>query len=75
MQMMVEQQAETLNQIEQHAESTVVELEQGNRDIEKAIVIAKSTRGVSLLFAYLSLWFSLIYYRKNGSVSSFSSSF
>ncbi|KAI8364496.1 t-SNARE [Choanephora cucurbitarum] len=45
MQMMVEQQAETLNQIEQHAESTVVELEQGNRDIEKAIVIAKSTRG------------------------------
>ncbi|KAG2193465.1 hypothetical protein INT46_007733 [Mucor plumbeus] len=44
MQMMVEQQAETLNQIETHAETTVVDLEQGNQDIGKAIVSARSTR-------------------------------
>ncbi|CEP18619.1 hypothetical protein [Parasitella parasitica] len=47
MQMMVEQQAETINQIETHVETTVVDLEQGNRDISKAIVSAKSTRAVS----------------------------
>ncbi|KAI8643501.1 t-SNARE [Parasitella parasitica] len=44
MQMMVEQQAETINQIETHAETTVADLEQGNRDVTKAIVSAKSTR-------------------------------
>lgn len=44
MQMMVEQQAETINQIETHAETTVVDLEQGNKDIGKAIVSARSTR-------------------------------
>ncbi|KAG1601659.1 hypothetical protein G6F47_003474 [Rhizopus delemar] len=44
MQMMVEQQGETLKEIETHAENTVVDLEQGNKDIEKAIVSAKSTR-------------------------------
>jgi syntaxin 1B/2/3 len=47
MQMMVEQQAETLNQIEVHAENTMVDLEHGNKDIERAIVSAKSTRAVS----------------------------
>lgn len=47
MQMMVEQQAETINQIETHAETTVVDLEQGNKDIGKAIVSARSTRAVS----------------------------
>jgi syntaxin 1B/2/3 len=49
MQMMIEQQAETLNQIETHAENTVVDLEQGNKDIDKAIVIAKSTRAVKCI--------------------------
>ncbi|KAI9478137.1 MAG: t-SNARE [Benjaminiella poitrasii] len=44
MQMMVEQQAETIQQIESHAETTVVDLEQGTKDIDKAIVYAKSTR-------------------------------
>ncbi|CEG67278.1 hypothetical protein RMATCC62417_03731 [Rhizopus microsporus] len=44
MQMMVEQQGETLQQIETHAENTLVDLEQGNKDIDKAIVSAKSTR-------------------------------
>ncbi|CAO3660556.1 unnamed protein product [Rhizopus stolonifer] len=47
MQMMVEEQGETLKEIETHAETTVVDLEQGNKDIEKAIVSAKSTRAVS----------------------------
>lgn len=47
MQMMVEQQGETLKQIETAAETTVVDLEQGNKDISKAIVSAKSTRAVS----------------------------
>jgi syntaxin 1B/2/3 len=49
MQMMVEQQGETLQQIETHAENTLVDLEQGNKDIDKAIVSAKSTRAVSHL--------------------------
>jgi syntaxin 1B/2/3 len=47
MQMMVEQQAETLTQIEQHAEHTVIDLEQGTKDVDRAIVSAKSTRAVS----------------------------
>lgn len=47
MQMMVEQQAETLTQIEVHAEHTMVDLEQGVRDVDRAIVSAKSTRTVS----------------------------
>jgi t-SNARE complex subunit (syntaxin) len=49
MQMMVEQQAETLTQIEHHAENTMVDLEVGNKDIDRAIVSAKSTRAVSCL--------------------------
>ncbi|KAI7903376.1 t-SNARE [Cokeromyces recurvatus] len=44
MQMMVEQQSETIQQIEQHAESTVIDLEQGAKDIDKAILSAKKTR-------------------------------
>lgn len=45
--MMVEQQAEVLNQIETHAENTVVDLERGNKDVDRAIVSAKATRAVS----------------------------
>lgn len=48
MQMMVEQQAETLTQIEVHAEHTMVDLEQGVKDVDRAIVSAKSTRTVSI---------------------------
>ncbi|KAG0188695.1 Plasma membrane t-SNARE, secretory vesicle fusion [Apophysomyces sp. BC1034] len=44
MQMLVEQQGETLKEIEMHAETTVVDLEQGNKEIARAIVSAKSTR-------------------------------
>jgi syntaxin 1B/2/3 len=54
MQMMVEQQQEVFNQIETHAENTVVDLETGNQHIEKAIVSARSTRAVSL---YLVVYF------------------
>ncbi|KAI8992150.1 t-SNARE [Mycotypha africana] len=44
MQMMIETQQETLDQIESYAETTVVDLEQGNKHIDKAIVSARSTR-------------------------------
>ncbi|CAO3635872.1 unnamed protein product [Mucor hiemalis] len=44
MQMMVEQQAEVLTQIEVHAENTMVDLERGNKDVDRAIVSAKATR-------------------------------
>lgn len=47
MQMMVEQQAEVLTQIEVHAENTMVDLERGNKDVDRAIVSAKATRAVS----------------------------
>ncbi|KAI8882277.1 t-SNARE, partial [Backusella circina FSU 941] len=69
MQMMVEQQAETLAQIEQHAEHTVIDLEQGNKDIDRAIVSAKSTRAkkwccfaitiiLAVVIAILVWWFA-----------------
>ncbi|KAI8065654.1 t-SNARE [Gongronella butleri] len=44
MQMMLETQAETLNQIETHAEAVNYDLEQGNKDVSRAIVSAKATR-------------------------------
>lgn len=52
MQMMVEQQGETLKEVEMHAENTVQDLEQGNKHIEKAIVSARATRAVSI-YIYL----------------------
>lgn len=47
MQMMVQQQGETLNTIDQHAETTAVQLKEGNTFLTKAIATAKSTRAVS----------------------------
>lgn len=47
MQMMVEQQAEVLTQIEDHAETTMVDLERGTKDVDRAIVSARATRTVS----------------------------
>ncbi|KAL0075247.1 t-SNARE [Phycomyces blakesleeanus] len=44
MQMMVEQQGETLKEVEMHSEAVMMDLEQGNKDIDRAIVSAKSTR-------------------------------
>ncbi|KAI7884582.1 t-SNARE, partial [Lichtheimia hyalospora FSU 10163] len=47
MQMMVEQQGETVTNIEQHAETTVGDLKQGNTFLTKAIASARATRHVS----------------------------
>ncbi|CAO3600321.1 unnamed protein product [Absidia cylindrospora] len=44
MSMLVEQQGETLNQVEHHAEDTTANMEQGNTFISKAIKSAKATR-------------------------------
>lgn len=48
MQMMIEQQGETLNKVEMATETTVVDLEQGNKEIGKAINYARATRAVSI---------------------------
>jgi syntaxin 1B/2/3 len=78
MQMMVEQQGVVLDQVEVHAESTAHDLEQGNRDVARAIGSAKATRAVSFwkknrLFVLISLFAST--HRKNGAaLSSLSSS-
>lgn len=47
MQMMVEQQGETVTNIEQHAENTVGDLKQGNTFLTRAIASARATRHVS----------------------------
>lgn len=47
MQMMVEQQGETVTNIEQHAENTVGDLKQGNSFLTRAIASARATRHVS----------------------------
>ncbi|KAI8340274.1 t-SNARE [Chlamydoabsidia padenii] len=44
MQMLVEQQGETINQIEEHAETTAAHLEEGNKFVSKAISSARATR-------------------------------
>jgi syntaxin 1B/2/3 len=74
MQMMVEEQGETLNNVEQNAETTAVNLNEGNKFLTRAITTAKSTRAVSIhlldglyVFIYFFLWLS----RKNGVASSF----
>lgn len=47
MQMMVEEQGQTIDQIEQNAQDTTKDLEQGNKHVDKAIILARSTRAVS----------------------------
>jgi syntaxin 1B/2/3 len=47
MQMMVENQGQTLDQIESSASEVHNDVEKGNDHISKAIVIARSTRAVS----------------------------
>ncbi|KAI8084609.1 t-SNARE [Halteromyces radiatus] len=44
MQMLVEQQGETLNQVEEHAETTAVQMEEGNKFVSRAIKSARATR-------------------------------
>jgi syntaxin 1B/2/3 len=55
MQMMVEQQGEVLNNVEQNADETVVNLKQGNTSLTRAIALAKSTRAVSFRWDYYTL--------------------
>ncbi|KAI8887611.1 t-SNARE [Backusella circina FSU 941] len=68
MQMMVEQQGETLNNVEQNAETTAVNLNEGNKFLTRAISTAKSTRakkwccfflciGICVMIAILVWWF------------------
>jgi syntaxin 1B/2/3 len=49
MQMLVEQQGETLDQVEHHAEDTTAQMEQGNNFIARAIKSARATRRVSMV--------------------------
>jgi syntaxin 1B/2/3 len=49
MQMLVEQQGETLDQVEHHAEDTTQQMEQGNSFIARAIKSARATRRVSMI--------------------------
>ncbi|CAO3600559.1 unnamed protein product [Absidia cylindrospora] len=44
MSMLVEQQGQTLNQVEHHAEDTAGNMEQGNQFISRAIKSARATR-------------------------------
>lgn len=47
MQMMVEEQGEVVTQIESHAQNVETDVEQGVKHIDRAIIIAKSTRAVN----------------------------
>jgi syntaxin 1B/2/3 len=47
MSLLVEQQGVTLKEVEQHAEDTYTNMEQGNQFINRAISSAKATRKVS----------------------------
>jgi syntaxin 1B/2/3 len=47
MQMLVEQQGETIDQIEEHAETTAVQMEEGTKFVTRAIASARATRHVS----------------------------
>lgn len=73
MQMMVEQQGETLDVIEQNAEDTQKDIEQGDKHINRAIVLARSTRAVSFLDLFMSgipvCAKTILTDRKNGVVS------
>ncbi|KAI8334953.1 t-SNARE, partial [Chlamydoabsidia padenii] len=44
MQMLVEQQGETINQIDEHAETTAIQMEEGNKFVSRAIKSARATR-------------------------------
>ncbi|ORZ23025.1 t-SNARE [Absidia repens] len=44
MQMLVEQQGETIDQIEEHAETTAVQMEEGTKFVTRAIASARATR-------------------------------
>lgn len=45
--MMVEEQGQVFDQIENNAENTQTDLEQGVKHVDRAIILARSTRAVS----------------------------
>ncbi|KAG2201814.1 hypothetical protein INT47_004371 [Mucor saturninus] len=63
MQMMVEEQGETITQIESHAQNAETDVEQGVKHIDRAIIIAKSTRAVSDIYFSAIVW---IFYISKG---------
>ena len=71
MQMMVEEQGQTFDQIEHNAQETSKDLEQGNKHVDRAIVLAKSTRAVSVsaILCVVLLYIDYFCVRKNGVVS------
>ncbi|KAL9540297.1 hypothetical protein MBANPS3_009765 [Mucor bainieri] len=81
MQMMVEQQGEVLNTVEQNADETVVNLNEGNSQLTRAIALAKSTRakkwcclglciGICVMIAILVWWFAFGHVGVGGNSSS-----
>lgn len=64
MQMMVEQQGDTLQRVEVNAETTAVQLEEGNKHLNRAILLAKSTRTVRIT-SYAYTFLILFNYRKS----------
>ncbi|KAG1471236.1 hypothetical protein G6F56_002245 [Rhizopus delemar] len=60
MQMMVEDQGKTLDQVEEHAINTSGDIEQGVNHISKAIVLARSTRALLLFLSGGSLLIILV---------------
>lgn len=73
--MMVEEQGQVFDQVEEHAANIEHDVEKGNDHISRAVVIARSTRAVSILLSVFILNF-LVFKpfikknRKNGVVSS-----
>lgn len=55
MNMLVEQQGEVLKEIDMHAQDTVIQLDEGNKQVDRAIVSARATRTVSH-----SIWLSCL---------------
>lgn len=55
MQMMVEEQGQTFDQIEQNAQNTSGDIEQGVKHVDRAIILARSTRAVSYYITYLCI--------------------
>ncbi|OBZ87821.1 Syntaxin-like protein psy1 [Choanephora cucurbitarum] len=69
MQMMIEEQGQVLDQVDNHAQETTQDLEHGNKQISRAIVLARSTRAkkwccffitiiICVVIAILVWWFA-----------------
>lgn len=71
--MMVEEQGEVITQIESHAQNAEADVEQGVKHIDRAIILARSTRAVSGTFLKIYIWHvklnNFLCHRKNGAAS------